>query len=138
MSGSGDRAAWIAEKSRYRHIRVDIVAVGAVCGTLGRLNYLPELLHTQQDQRECLHGARLNGADCVFKSFQNQGFEITIRTVFSSSMQAFPLVLLCVQELRQVVRTLLGTTVDPYNRFMCSDIEDSCFFGPSESSGHTV
>ena len=107
MSGSGDRAAWIAEKSRYQHIRVDIVAVGAVCGTLGRLNYLPDLLRTQQGQRECLHGARTNGADSVFKSLQNQAFENRICTVLSSSMQAFPLVLLCVGwgELSEIAQT---------------------------------
>ena len=75
MSGSGDRAAWKAEKTRYQHIQVDIVAVGAVCGTLGAPNYVPDLLRTQQDQWECLHGARSNGADSFFKSLQNEGFE---------------------------------------------------------------
>ena len=92
MSGSDDRTAWIVEKTRYQHIRLDTVIVGVVCGTLGGPNQVPDMLRIQQDQRERLHGARNRSAECDFKSLEYQGFEIRFRGFISSSMHAFALV----------------------------------------------
>ena len=70
-----------SEKTAILNIGAHKPVVGVDCRTQKSPNYLPELLHTQQDQRERLHGARKNGADCDFKTLILEAFENTIRTV---------------------------------------------------------